>query len=213
MTDLAEPPRSGLDRFPRRTLRGDTRLFRIHHANLSPCWYSGFPEEHPNAGRFDLKPPRGTSYWALRPEAAFLETLARRPVSTIPIELIDRYALSEVRLPSELACANSPVQRARGFGLTAEFHTTVDYTITRGWATALHRAGFRALLSIPRHDVTARLRSLALFGRAGEHLPKGWASRLSTAPIGHRLLDRMATWGIRCLPIPHDVETIAPPND
>lgn len=211
MVDFAEPPPSGLDRFPVRTLAAGTPLHRLHHRSLGPCWWSSFDEGDPRAGRFDLRPPLGSSYWALQPEAAFLETIARRPITIVPVGIVDRYALSSVELPEGMACANSPVKRARAFGLTAEFHTTSDYFMTRMWAAAFEKAGHTSLISIPRHDVTAKLRSVTLFGRGGEHRPPRWKKTLETRPIPTATIDAMSTWGIRCLPIPFDVETVAPP--
>ena len=203
-------PPSNLDGFPTRTLAAGLSLYRVHHANLGPCWFSSFPLDHPGGGRFDLPAPDGTSYWALKPEAAFLETIVRSPITIVPLELLDRYQLSKGELPAPLEAANSPVKRARSFGLTAEFHTTTDYQLTRRWAHRLAASGRRALISIPRHDVTARLRSVALFGKAGEHRPfrKSW--RLDTSPIPSSLIEAMTHWGIRCLPIPFDVPTVDP---
>lgn len=208
--DLAGPPNdaASLQAFPTRTLRARTAIHRIHHHELGPFWFGSAEPEADSGGRFDLATPEGSSYWALHPEAAFLERLARRPVTMLPLEFIDRFRLSVVELPTELSVANSPVKRARAFGLTAEFHTTGRYDITRRWAAALARAGHKGLLSIPRHDVSAKLRALTLFGRGGEHRPTGWSA--TTAPLPHPLLESMRGWGIRCLPIPFEVDTIDP---
>lgn len=206
--DLAEPPAdvTALERFPVRTLRAGTAIYRIHHHELGPFWFGSAEPDADGGGRFDLATPKGSSYWALQAEAAFLERLARRPISMLPLEVLDRFHLSTVALPDDVAVANSPVKRARSFGLTAEFHTTGQYSITRRWAAALAQVGHRGLLSIPRHDVTARLRALTLFGRGGEHRPKGW--KADTAPLPSTLIDSMSDWGIRCLPIPFEVETL-----
>lgn len=208
--DLAEPPDgpAALSRFPTRTLRADTSIHRIHHHQLGPFWFGSADPEAASGNRFDLPAPRGSSYWALQPEASFLERLARRPITVLPLELLDRFHLSTVDLPRDLVVANSPVKRARGFGLTAEFHTTGHYSITRRWASALAGAGHAGLLAIPRHDVTARLRTLTLFGRGGEHRPGRWTAH--TTPLPPSLLDAMTRWGIRCLPIPFTVETVDP---
>ena len=208
--DLAEPPddRHALARFPTRTLRSGTAIHRIHHDELGPFWFGSSEADAAGGSRFDLATPRGSSYWALQPQAAFLERLARRPITVLPLELLDRFHLSTVDLPDDLTVANSPVQRARGFGLTAEFHTTSHYPITRRWAAALLQSGHRGLLAIPRHDVTARLRTLTIFGRGGEHQPRGW--KAVTAPLPASLLDSMRDWGIRCLPIPFHVDTVSP---
>lgn len=208
--DFAEPPDdpSVLERFPTRTLRAGTAIHRIHHHELGPFWFGSADTDADTGGRFDLSTPKGSSYWALQAEAAFLERLARRPITVLPLELLDRFQLSTVEIPADLVVANSPVKRARAFGLTAEFHTTSNYPITRRWAVALARAGHPGLLSIPRHDVTAKLRALTLFGRGGEHRPRSWKAH--TAPMPSALLDSMSGWGIRCLPIPFDVETVDP---
>jgi hypothetical protein len=211
--DLALPPEDTavLRSFPARTLRRRLTLHRVHHANLGPCWFGSAPPS--GGGRFDLDAPRGSSYWALRPEAAFLETIARRPISIVPLELLDRYHLTSAPLPRDLVAANLAVQRARAFGLTLEIHTTVDLAVTRAWADALARTGFAALVAIPRHDVTGRQRSVVLFGTAGEHPPFGWRWDLDTGPLPASLVDAMSAWGIRCLPIPFDVETVSPAED
>ena len=209
-SDLGDPPPvERLRRFPTRTLRRGTVLHRIHHRDLGPFWFASVatPDDE-RGGRFDLTAPDGSSYWALRGEATFLETIARRPVAIVPLELLDRFALSTVTLPEDLVAANTPVQRARAVGLTAEVHTTTAYGRTRRWAAALAAAGHRALIAIPRHDVTARLRTVTLFGRAGEHPPKGWARATTTGPVPTPLIDRMTDWGIRCLPVPFEVETL-----
>lgn len=208
--DLAEPPDdpSALERFPTRTLRVGTPIHRIHHHELGPFWFGSAEPDAANGSRFDLPTPKGSSYWALHAEAAFLERLARRPITVLPLEWLDRFQLSTVELPTDAIVANSPVKRARAFGLTAEFHTTGHYPITRRWAAALARAGHHGLLSIPRHDVTAKLRAFTVFGRGGEHRPKGW--RATTTPLPSPLLDSMSGWGIRCLPIPFDVDTVDP---
>lgn len=183
-------------------------MYRIHHADLGPSWFGSATAR--GGGRFDLAAPHGSSYWALRGEAAFLETVVRRPVTVIPLELLDRFQLSTTRLPADLVAANLPVKRARSFGLTAEIHTTTNVNVTRPWAEALHAAGFDAMIAIPRHDVTAKLRAVTLFGRAGEHQPYGWTWVFDTGPLPAKLIDAMGAWGIRCLPIPFEVDVSTP---
>ncbi len=212
--DLVDPPGEpgALAGFPRRTLPAGGRIFRLHHANLGACWFGSAAIDAPHGNRFDLAAPSGSSYWALRAEAAFLETLARRPARVIPLELIDRYRLTVAHQPRPIEAANTPVKQAWGYGLTGEFHTTTDYRITRRWAAALQRDGFTAVIAIPRHDVTARLRSITLFGPTGEHRPFGWTWESETVPVPAALIDAMAAWGVRCIPIPFEVEVIPPPH-
>ncbi|MGH9119174.1 MAG: RES domain-containing protein [Acidimicrobiales bacterium] len=201
MPDLAPPPGdpAALLAFPRRRLRRGTRLYRIHPAGRSPFWFARA------GGRFDLPPPNGACYLALSGEAAFLETLARRPIGLVPAEEVDRRRLTVAPLPRDVAAANLPVRRARAFGLTAEIHTSPDRSITRAWAHALFTAGHRVIVAIPRHDVTGRQRSVTLLDRAGDHPPFRWAWRPETGDVPDRLIDRMERWGIRVVPIPYDL--------
>lgn len=207
MSDLGRPPddpATALATFPTRRLRAaTTRLYRIHRAVQGPFFFAS-----DGSGRFDLPAPDGACYLALSGEAAFLETLARRPTRMIPAEEVDRHRLTTAPLPRELDAANLPVKRAHGFGLTGEIHSTVDYRVSRAWARALHAAGHRAIVGIPRHDVTGRQRSVTLLDRAGEHPPFRWAWRPETAPVPERLVDRMERWGIRVVPIPFELPTI-----
>ena len=211
MNDFGPPPSVGrLRRFPSRTLRAGHRIYRLHHRGLGPFWFSSTPPESDGGNRFDLPPPSGASYWALQPAVALLETLARRPVTMIPTELLDRYELAQARLPNDLApIANLPVQATRGFGLTAEIHTTSNRRQTRSWAAALADAGFRAILGLPRHDVTGRYRTLTLWGQAGEHPPYGWKWETESLSI-NEASEALAPWGIRIVPIPFDVPTTRP---
>jgi RES domain len=206
VTDLGLPPGdpAALRRFPTRRLAAGARLYRIHRAGHGLFF---FGSEGAGRGRFDLPAPLGACYLALSGEAAFLETLARRPVRLIPLEEVDRRRLTVAPLPRPVDAANLPVKRAREFGLTGEIHATVDYAATRAWARALHAAGFAAMVGIPRHDVTGRQRSVTLFDREGEHPPYGWRWRPQTTPVPDRLLDRMERWGIRVVPIPFDLPT------
>ena len=212
--DLPGPPSpSRLGSFPRRTLRAGRVIHRLHARDLDPFWFSSTPADAPGGNRFDLAPPLGTSYWALQPVVAVLETLARRPVRIIPDALMDRYALTAAPLPADLEdVANLPVKAARRFGLTAEIHTTHDRELTRQWARALAIAGFRAIVALPRHDVTGRNRTLSLWDDRGEHPPFGWAWKPDTGPVSTAVKDALGAWGISVVPIPHDVVVVEPPN-
>lgn len=187
-------------------------IFRLHHKGLSPFWFGSLPEDVDGGNRFDLAPPRGSSYWAMSPVVAVLETLVRRPVTMIPTEQLQRFSFTSVGLPRRLIdVANLPVKAARRFGLTAEIHTTTDRHATRAWARALDAAGCAGVIALPRHDVTGRHRSLTLFGAAGEHEPWGWRWKPTTGPLPLSVASELTTWGIRVVPIPFDVETINPP--
>lgn len=205
------PPPSELASFPRRTLRKGRRVFRLHHRDLSPFWFAATPETDDGGNRFDLVPPNGASYWALQPAVAMLETLARRPIRMIPTELIERFALTESPLPHDLTnIANLPVKAARRFGLTAEIHTSANRRLTRAWAQALFSAACTAVVSLPRHDVTGRHRSLTMWGPSGEQPPYGWKWSADTGPVPAEAIEELALWGIRVVPVPFEVATITP---
>jgi len=132
----------------------------------------------------------------------------------IPDPLFDRFALTSAPLPNELAdIANLPVQAARRFGLTAEIHTTSNRLLTRAWAQRLHEAGFTAILAFPRHDVTARHRALSMWDDRGEHPPYGWNWEPTTGPVPADLKEELGAWGISVVPIPFEVDVVAPPAD
>ncbi len=209
MVDFPEAPDpSELAGFPRRVLRSGRSIFRLHHRELGPFWFNATELDNDAGNRFDLPSPNGASYWALQPVVALLETLVRRPVQSIPVELLDRFSLTEAALPHDLdRVANLPVKAARRFGLTAEVHTTDNRRLTRGWAFALAQAGFQAIVALPRHDVTGRHRTLTLWGPKGEHMPYGWEWESTTGTLGSVVHD-LEQWGIRVLPIPFEVPVI-----
>ena len=209
MSDLGEPPPiPELKRFPRRTISPGRKIYRLHHHELGPFWFGSVPPRGGN--RFDLPTPRGSAYWAFDKASAALETLARRPVRLIPAEILARYALTTATVPQPIVdAANLTVKAAKGFGVTAEIHTSADRALTQRWAAALHAAGFRAVLGMPRHDPTGTGRTFTMWGRAGEHRPYGWNWRF-TSNSTEELGDLLRPWGVHVVPIPFDVETVTP---
>jgi hypothetical protein len=199
-----------LERFPRRTLPADTIVHRVHRADRGPWWFASVPDDPARGGRFDLAHPKGACYAALTPQAGLLEVLRRRPIAIVPAEEIERRVVTSARLPRPLVVANATAKRASAFGVTGEIHTTLDRARTRAWAMGLHRAGFPALLSIPRHDPQQALRSVTLFDRAGEHEPFGWPWTSRTQPIDDDLIASLAPWGVRAAPIPAEVPIARP---
>ena len=206
------PASEDLSGIPSRPLREGRTIYRLHQRGLGPFWFASTVETAPGGNRFDLAPPRGASYWALEPVVAVLETLARRPVTLIPAELVHRFALTSAPLPRALErVANLPVKAARRFGLTAEIHTTTNRRLTRAWAAALDQAGFSAVLALPRHDVTGRHRTLTLWGPEGEHPPYGWDWQAAAGEVGTVAAD-LRRWGITVVPIPFDVDVLPWPG-
>lgn len=155
-----QPPPPSLARFPRRTLRAGSVLSRVHRAANAPEWYSG-----DGRGRFDLLDGRGTLYLGTDRFAAALEVF--RGQTLIPEAEVAIRRISDLEVPAPLTLANVTSERARGFGLTGEIHSTPDYAITQQWAAALADTGFDGIHYHVRHDPSQRLTAVALFGPAG----------------------------------------------
>lgn len=63
-----------LERFPRRTLRGDRTVVRVHRASLGPWWFSS-----DGSGRFDPTGGEvGACYVAEHPLGAWIEVFRKR---------------------------------------------------------------------------------------------------------------------------------------
>jgi hypothetical protein len=213
-SSLGRPDEAGdLTSFPRVVLERRTTLYRVHRRDRRPWWFASVDDDPASGGRFDLTHPAGTCYTALSAVCALLEVVARRPIRTIPEQELHRRWLANAATPRPLAAADTTAASTRGFGITGELHAGLDYASTRAWAAALHAAGYRALLSIPRHDPRQGLRTLPLFDTAGEHAPFGWQWQLDSTPIPPDVVDQLQAWGIDVLPIPTSVPVQHPRFD
>ncbi len=96
-------------------------------------------------------------------------------------------------------CASS---RARAYGLTAEIHSTPDYTVTQAWAARLSEAGFGGMRYFLRHDPGQHLVGIALFGPAG--VPHWAAAGGETGEViaPSTLAEVEHRFGIRVVPTP-----------
>ena len=160
MATLSPPP-PDLRRFPRRTLRATTDLFRVHPRGLGPWWFAS-----EGAGRFDLSPPEGTCYLARSPLGSFVEVF--RDFRVVAEADVVARVLSRLRVATDAVLADCTSPRALAFGVTAAVHSTPDYETTRGWAAALHRHGHAGIRYFCGHDPSQREVGVALFGAAGE---------------------------------------------
>lgn len=193
LSPLPVPHPSELTRFPHFVL-GDAPLYRIHRAGRSLWWFS-----NDGSGRFDLPAAsgQGTCYFAETAAGCFLEVF--RAWTLVPAAEVEARRISRLALAGlKLADCTSP--RCREFGLTAELHSTIDYTVTQRWAEALASAGFSGIRYLLRHDPSADSVGVALFG------PAGVSSSLApsnTESIGQGLLDEVESrFGIRVRPTP-----------
>lgn len=167
--------------FPRRDLPSGFPLFRIHLARFGPWWFS-----RSGYGRFDLREPAdmGTCYFAEQPEGCFLEVF-KDFSAAVPKTEIQIRRLARVELESGLSIADCTSEKARAWGITAEIHSSPDYSKAQDWAAAFTRSGFDGIRYYLRHDPAQHLLGIALFGPAGS--PSGFPAAVSV-PIGTELL-------------------------
>ena len=113
----------------------------------------------------------------------------------VPRAEIQSRLLARLELDRALSIADCTAESARAWGLTAEIHSSPDYTGTQAWAAAFARSGFDGICYFLRHDPAQRLTGIALLGPAGS--PAGFPAGTS-APIGTDLTERVAErFGVR----------------
>jgi hypothetical protein len=187
-----------LGHFPRRTLRGDRVIHRIHRTANGPWWFSGS-----GRGRFDpVGTPFGTCYLAERPIGAWVEVFRKRMLLH-EAEVLERSLLS-VTLGRDLRLADLTSRRALGFGVTSSLGAGHSYDEAQQFAVAAVAAGFEGIRYLVRHDPAQQLYGIALFGPAGAPDPSDSAwPRAVDKPIPAELVREAArTFGYRVLPGP-----------
>jgi hypothetical protein len=142
-------------------------LYRACARDHSQPWFFAARDRVGDPGRFDLRDPAGTSYWALGAATAILEAIADPDQLDPPVLSTDALARLSVwraeRVPSararlaDLTVASVP-------GLTNEVSTIVPYDLSWSWADAVHAAGRSGILYTARFGMDE---AVALFGRAG----------------------------------------------
>jgi hypothetical protein len=173
-------------------------VFRSHRHGRGPWWFSSSGE-----GRFDLADPNGTCYVAEAELHTLLEAWAGMLV--IPDYLVADRDTARLGLALGVTVADLTSNRAVQYGVTAEIFTTVDYSLTQLWASALHAAGYAGIRYWARHDLAHDAACLALFGSAGA---PGASAGLDTISVEHlpdrpELLEALAQeTGISILPVP-----------
>lgn len=206
---LAWPPDDPeeLARFP--TTPAPRSLHRLSEHDL-PWWFSSLPG---GGGRFDLKSPKGTCYLADDLDTALVEKLLRRPKKIVPAQRLRELHHAVISIHQTPALADLTAERASGWGLNAEIHTSLDYVKPRAWAERLHAAGAPGLRYAARSDPAVEGRSVALFGGAGLHSRAPAGMRTEVHPLDrNRARALLEARGVRVVPIPSDVETVSPPR-
>lgn len=187
-----------LKRFPRRKLRGDAELYRIHRRRRSAWWFSS-----DGTGRFDpVDTGMGACYLAEKPLGAWIEVFRREMVLS---ELAVRErALARLKSGRGLRLADLTSRRALQFGATVSLGANEDYSASQEFAIQSLQDGFAGIRYFLRHDPAQRLYGVALFGEPGE---PGKRDRLwrrpREAPIPDDLVEEATrAFGYRIVPAP-----------
>lgn len=151
-----------LGSFPELILPADTVVHRVHRAVNHPWWFSRNPDM-----RFDplRRPGWGTCYASAIPIGAFIEHF--QGLSVIDARDIASRRWSELYLPNDCRLADCTSRKGLGFGVTAEIHSSTDFSTTQKWAADFLEAEFDGIRYFARHDPQQDLVSYALFGAAG----------------------------------------------
>lgn len=183
--------------FPRRTLRGDRTIYRIHRSDRTPWWFSSAGD-----GRFD---PVGTGigacYLAEAQLGAWVEVFRKRLL--LPEPEIAHRSLLAVALRRDLRLADITSRRALTFEITASLGTNEQYADSQAFAAQALQAGFDGVRYLVRHDPAQRLYGLALFSQAGAPDPADpcWPDDSGTIPDA-LVKDAERLFGYRVLPTP-----------
>lgn len=138
-------------------------------------WFSSIGADPEASGRFDLRPPYGTCYFASTQEAAARERVGTQLRRIAGRESVSRGALTTADgsvVVTEAAvhaarAANLPVKAAQRWVNRSLSSGTGIYAVTQAWASAFRAADFDGVVYEPRFAGGARVRSLAVFGPAG----------------------------------------------
>jgi hypothetical protein len=183
--------------FPRRTLRGDRTIYRIHKSTGSPWWFSSTGE-----GRFDpMGTGMGACYLAEDPLGAWVEVF--RKCQLLPEGEIAQRSLLAVALKRDLRLADITSRRALSFGITASLGAGEQYENSQAFAARALQDGFDGVRYLLRHDPAQKLHGLALFAQAGAPDPADPRWPAGSGAIPDALLsDAQRLFGYRVLPTP-----------
>lgn len=187
-----------LERFPRRTLRGDRTIYRLHRSETGAWWFSS-----DGRGRFDpVGTDQGACYLAEQPLGAWVEVFRKRTLLA-EAEVRERRLLS-VQIGRDLRLADLTSRRALAFGYTASLGANEDYTESQAFAAAAVRAGFDGIRYWVRHDPRQQLYGLALYASAGAADPAdpAWPGGDTDVISEDLVAEARRRFGYRVLPLP-----------
>jgi hypothetical protein len=188
-----------LEGFPRRTLRADRVIYRIHRGVRDPWWFS-----FEGAGRFDPVGVDGVGacYLAEQPLGAWVEVF-RKTLLLSEFDVGSR-GLMATTLGRSLRLADLTSRRALSFGVTASLGADEHYERSQAFAREAAGAGFDGIRYLVRHDPSQRLYGVALFGSVGAPPSGGghWPVD-DDGPIPEELVAAAGSaFGYRVLPTP-----------
>jgi hypothetical protein len=183
--------------FPRRTLRGERTIYRIHKSARAPWWFSSAGN-----GRFDpVGTGTGACYLAEAPLGAWVRVFRKRQL--LPEVEIAKRSLLAVALKRDLRLADITARRALSFGVTASLGANEHYEESQKFAVQALENGFDGVRYFVRHDPAQKLYGLALFGHAGIPDPANRQWPTDSGAIPNALVrDAERLFGYRVLPIP-----------
>lgn len=168
---LSKPP-TGPVAIP--TIARPAQAWRAHtlrsDAAKGAWWFSHSPD-----GRFDLQAPRGTCYLASDAQTALRERLGPTLAGLSSVEAadLDGVAVSLLPVPHGRDLADTlDAAAVRIPGLTREICTSVDYSLTRSWATYFDAQGCGGVRYSARHTTALNSLSYAVFGKEGTRASK-----------------------------------------
>jgi RES domain-containing protein len=183
--------------FPRRTLRGDRTIYRIHKSAKAPWWFSSNGE-----GRFDpVGSGMGACYLAEDELGAWVEVF-RKPQLLAESEIANRSLLA-VKLERDLRLADLTSRRALSFGVNASLGANEYYEKSQAFAVRTVEEGFDGVRYFLRQDPAQKLYGLALFGHAGAPDPADPHWPIDAGEIPDELIsEAVRVFGYRILPTP-----------
>jgi RES domain len=184
--------------FPRRTLRGDHTIYRIHRSATAAWWFSS-----DGSGRFDpVGSGKGACYLAERPLGAWVEVF-RKEMLLAEAEIGGR-SLFAVEVERDLRLADLASRRTLNFGVTASLGANQEYGDSQSFAERALTAGFDGIRYLVRHDPAQRLYGLALFGDPGTPDPTDprWPGGHDIELPDQLITEARSAFGYRVLPTP-----------
>ncbi|CAN5725905.1 hypothetical protein BH24ACT5_BH24ACT5_04900 [soil metagenome] len=174
------------------TIAAGTPLYRLHRTTNNPAFF-----DTSGHGRFN--PPEtltsrfGTLYLAREPAGAFIETLGR--IRYLRPDDIAQRRLTTVTFARAVTgfAVDAASNRFYGdFDLAAEaVSTCANYTRPQQLAAVLRDEAFDAITYPARHDNSATLRSVAVFGPSGSHSPDDVFTKWTSEPVASALIEEM----------------------